>query len=171
MARRTELRGIANSLSGSFVSRNNEFGGYWSLGQLKLFAIERSLTSVRFSFPAHEHATGVALLDHIARYYTYLLTDLLVKQRIPESWVKDVSIMLDFDTLAEPTQSHDSSTLGEPFKCRCQIIDDNGNLYSSAIYGRCLPHSTVRELRSPREPLLQTSRYSEVLQVPCCVKH
>lgn len=154
MARRTELRGIANSLNGSFVSRNNEFGGYWSMGQLKLFAIERSLTAVRFSLPVHEHTTGVVLLDHIARHYTCLLTDLLVKQRIPESWVKDVSIMLGFDILAESTQLHDSSTLGEPFKCRCQIIDDNGNLYSSAIYGRCLPHSAVRELRSPREPLL-----------------
>lgn len=153
MARRTELRGIANSLNGSFVSRNNEFGGYWSIGQLKLFATERRLTSLRFSFPVHKHDTSVVLMNYIARRYTCLLAELLVKQRLPDTWVKDVSITLDFDTIAEATQLLDSPTLGEPFKCLCQIVDDNGHLYSSVIYGRCLPHSAVRELRSPREQL------------------
>lgn len=151
MARRTELRGIANSLTGSFVSRNNESGGYWSIGQLKLFATENRLTSVRFSFPAHTFDTHVVLLNNIARRYTSLLAELLVKQQIPEFWVKEVSITLDFDVIAEAPRLFDSPTLGEPFKCLCQIVDDNSHLYSSVIYGRCLPHSAARELRSPRE--------------------
>lgn len=153
MARRTELRGIANSLNGSFVSRNNEFGGYWSIGQLKLFATERGLTSVGFSFPVDKHNDSVALMNHIARRYTSLLAELLVIQRLPDSWVKDVSITVDFDTPVEDTQLHDIPTLGEPFKCLCQIVDDNGRIYSSIIYGRCQPHSAARELRSLRELL------------------
>ncbi|WBM72573.1 hypothetical protein OH773_10200 [Buttiauxella sp. WJP83] len=153
MARRTELRGIANSLNGSFVSRNNEFGGYWSIGQLKLFVAERGLTSVGFSFPMHKHNTSVDLMNHIARRYTSLLAELLMIQRLPDSWVKDVIITVDFDTPVEATQLHDIPTVGEPFKCLCQIVDDNGRLYSSAIYGRCQPHSTAKELRSLREQL------------------
>jgi len=35
MARRSELKGIAIAINGSFVSRNNDFNGYWSIGQIK----------------------------------------------------------------------------------------------------------------------------------------
>lgn len=49
MARRTEFKGITHSLNGSFVSRNNEFGGYWAMGQLKSFASEKRLTSLTFT--------------------------------------------------------------------------------------------------------------------------
>ncbi len=150
MARRTELKGIANSLNGSFVSRNNDFGGYWSIGLLKLFAIERGLTSVGFSFPMHKPNASFALMNYIARCYMCMFADLLRKQQLPDSWVREVSITIDFDTIAEDAQLPGCPALGEPFKCVCQIIDDNGRFYSSIIYGRCLPHSTVRELRSTR---------------------
>ncbi|WP_146001003.1 hypothetical protein [Chimaeribacter californicus] len=151
MARRTELKGIANSLNGSFVSRNNDYNGYWSIGQLKLFAIERHLTSVRFTFPRHKSSASFVLIDNIAWRYTYMLADLLAKQQIPDAWVKEVSITIDFDTIDEAAQSVDSTVPGKSFKCLCQIIDDNGCFYSSVIYGRCLPHSTARELRSTRQ--------------------
>ena len=43
MARRIEPRGIANAINGSFVSRNNDFAGYWTIGQLKLQSQQRIL--------------------------------------------------------------------------------------------------------------------------------
>ncbi len=48
MARRVELRGIANALNESFVSRNNDFKGFWTIGQLKLLAINNNLSAMLF---------------------------------------------------------------------------------------------------------------------------
>lgn len=43
MARRIELRGIANAINVSFVSRNNDYAGYWAIDQLKLQFQQRIL--------------------------------------------------------------------------------------------------------------------------------
>ncbi len=58
-----------------------------------------------------------------------MLADLLRKLQLPESWVGDVSITIDFNTIAEDAQLQDCPALGEPFKCLCKIIDDYGRLY------------------------------------------
>lgn len=150
MARRSELKGIANSLNGSFISRNNDFDGYWSIGLLKLFAIERGFTSVGVSLPLREPDTRFSLINDIAQRYTVILADLLRKQRLPNSWVSNVSITVDFFAIVEEAQLSTYPVSGTSFKCLCQITDDNGRLYASKSYGRCKPHSAARELRSSR---------------------
>ncbi|NIY47533.1 hypothetical protein [Cedecea colo] len=150
MARRSELKGIANSLNGSFISRNNDFDGYWSIGLLKLFAIERGFTSVGVSLPLQQPDTNFSLINDIAQRYTVILADLLRKQHLPNSWVSNVSITVDFFAIVAGSQLSTYPASGTPFKCLCQIIDDNGWLYTSISYGRCKPHSAVRELRSSR---------------------
>ncbi|EAA8388585.1 hypothetical protein OZ379_003129 [Salmonella enterica] len=154
MARRIELQGIVNALNGSFVSRNNDFSGYWAIGQLKSFAIESGLNSMSFSLIIPNTDCISHLQRYIVHYYTGMLEDLLRKQQIPHFWVNDASIMLDFKVDEENAWLHECSTLGEPFKCGCQIIDDTGRSYSSIIDGRCLPHSVMRELKSTRKPIM-----------------
>lgn len=150
MARRKELKGIAHSLNGSFVSRNNDYQGFWSIGRLKRFAIERGLKSVTFTFPVPASGEDFDLINDIGRRYTVMLADLILKQQLPDSWVKNASIVIDFYTHDDAAQSAECHTSGDPFKCLCQITDDGGCEYSSIIYGRCLPHSPERELRSNR---------------------
>lgn len=154
MARRIELQGIVNALNGSFVSRNNDFRGYWSIGQLKSFAIDSGLTSMEFSLTIPMTDTIFNLQSYIVHYYTDMLENLLRKQQIPDFWVSEAIIMIDFNTNAESARLHECLTLGEPFQCRCQIMDDTGRYYSSIIHGRCLPHSIVKELRSTRKSVV-----------------
>ena len=151
MARRIELRGIANALNESFVSRNNDFRGYWTIGQLKSFAIDNGLTSMEFSLTIPKTDTIFNLQNYIVRHYTGMLGHLLRKQQIPDIWVGEASITIDFNVNAKHAQLHECSTLGDPFQGCCRIIDDTGRRYSSIIYGRCLPHSAVKELKSNRE--------------------
>ncbi|HGY8407389.1 TPA: hypothetical protein ACNTEZ_005223, partial [Escherichia coli] len=73
------------------------------------------------------------------------------KQQIPDFWVNEASIMLDFGANVGNTWLHECSTLGEPFQCCCQITDDTGRNYSSIIGGLCLPHSVMKELKSTRK--------------------
>ena len=150
MARRTELKGIANSFNSSFVSRNNDYNGYRSVGLLKLYAIERGLTSVRFTFLPHNSDDSFVLIKDITQPYSRLFIHLLEKQQIPAAWVKEVSIMIDFATQDKADRSVISPSSGQLFKSLCQIVDDQHRLYSSAVYGQCLLHSAARELRSTR---------------------
>lgn len=154
MARRIELQGIANALNGSFVSRNNDFRGYWTIGQLKSFAIDSGLASMGFSLTIPKTNTTSNLQSYIVYHYTGMLKNLLRKQQLPDFWVREASITIDFDANTENAWLYECSTLGELFQCRCQIMDDIGRRYFSIIYGRCLPHSVVNELRSTRNPLV-----------------
>ncbi|MHA6311172.1 hypothetical protein ACX3P5_08010 [Pantoea sp. S-LA4] len=150
MARRRELKGISHSLNGSFVSRNNDYKGFWTIGLLKQFSIGQGLKSVKFTFPMYISRANSDLINDTGHRYTVMLADLMLKQQLPNSWVKKAGIVIDFYPNDNAAQSAEYHTSGDPFKCLCQITDDRGSDYSSIIYGRCLPHSPARELRSNR---------------------
>lgn len=150
MARRIELQGIANSFNTSFISRNNDFKGYWAIGQLKLFTLNNGIHTMEFSFPTKATHSTLELLNYTKCHYSRMLEQLLKKQKIPSSWVKEASITLDFHTAVEDSLLPECSAFGSPFSSLCQIIDDKGHIYSSLLYGRCLPHSPLREWRSTR---------------------
>ncbi|POW55637.1 hypothetical protein C3408_17180 [Candidatus Pantoea alvi] len=150
MAHRSELKGIANALNGSFVSRNNDFRGYWSIGQLKSLAIDMGLTAMVFPLDRSEAAAGYHLQSYMVQHYAGMLERLLIKQHIPGYWVSEAIIMIDFKADAKHAGLNDYSASGEPYCCTCQITDDSGRNYSSIIYGRCLRHSVKHELKSTR---------------------
>ncbi|HBT3148836.1 TPA: hypothetical protein MBF30_004034 [Klebsiella aerogenes] len=147
MARRIELRGIANALNESFVSRNNDFKGYWTIGQLKLLAINNNLTTMDFLLTPPKSAPNFNLIHYVELHYAVMLERLLSKQQIPDTWISEASITLDFNVNAKNEQLNKCSNSGEPFQCCCQIIDDTGRGYSSVAYGRSQVHSSVKELK------------------------
>lgn len=150
MARRSELKGIANGINESFVSRNNDFNGYWSIGQIKSFALDNGLTSVTFplTFPMTNPASNLQI--YTVHRYAEMLKNLLSKQKLPDLWVRNAIIKIDFNANLKHAKLYEDTILGEPFQCTCKITDDTERDYSSIIYGRCLPHSVVRELKSTR---------------------
>lgn len=151
MARRVELRGIANALNENFVSRNNDFKGFWTIGQLKLLAINNNLSTMGFFLTPPKSAPHCNLRHYVVLHYAAMLARLLRKQQIPDFWISEASITIDFNVNAEHEHLNECSTSGEPFKCHCQIIDDTGRSYSSVVYGRCQAHSSVKELKSTRK--------------------
>jgi hypothetical protein len=150
MARRRELKGIANALNSSFVSRNNDFHGYWSLGLLKHFALRDGGTSVDLSFPLPQPEASDKLIHFLVRHYTNMLTNLLNRQRIPHEWVSNVSITLDFRPQIKDAALIEGAASIEPFACHCKITDDRGRHFASTLYGRCWMHSAKKESRSTR---------------------
>ncbi|MBY4840283.1 hypothetical protein [Pantoea sp. DY-5] len=150
MARRSELKGIANSINESFVSRNNDFNGYWSIGQIRSFALDNGLTSITFplTFPMTNPASNLQI--YTVHRYAEMLKNLLFKQKLPSLWVSNAVIMIDFNVNAKHAKLYEDTNSGEPFQCTCKITDDTDRDYSSIVSGRCLPHSVVRELKSTR---------------------
>lgn len=150
MARRSELKGIANAINESFVSRNNDFKGYWSIGQIKSFALDNCLTSMTFPLILPKTNPTSNLHSYTVYRYANMLKSLLTKQKLPDFWVSNAVIKIDFNADAEQVKLYEYTTSGEPFQCTCEITDDTGRDYSSIIYGRCLPHSVAQELKSTR---------------------
>lgn len=150
MARRSELKGIANAINESFVSRNNDFKGYWSIGQIKSFALDNCLTSMTFPLILPKTNPTSNLQSYTVYRYANMLKSLLTKQKLPDFWVSNAVIKIDFNADAEQVKLYEYTTSGEPFQCTCEITDDTGRDYSSIIYGRCLPHSVAQELKSTR---------------------
>lgn len=101
MARRIELRGIANALNESFVSRNNDFKGFWTIGQLKLFAINNNLSTMVFFLTPPKSVPHCNLRHYVVIRYAAMLAHLLRKQQIPDFWISEASITIDFNVNAE----------------------------------------------------------------------
>lgn len=142
MIRRKALKNIAAGLCSSFMSRNNDVDGYWGIGKLCLFSQQRKTQSVRLdvlaceSLPASEEFLG------LMRDYHLRLQKHLKAKNIPESCVKSVVFEVEFNA--------DTKALWALFKVTASITDDENITRCVAGFGRCLPHSAKRELRSAR---------------------
>jgi hypothetical protein len=150
MARRRELKGIANAINESFVSRNNDFKGYWSIGQIKSLALDNGLTSMTFPLMLPKTNPTSGLRSYTVCHYANMLKRLLNKQKLPNSWVSNAVIEIDFNPNVELAQMYEYSTGGETFQCSCKITSDTGQDYTSIIYGRCWPHTVAQEFKSTR---------------------
>lgn len=150
MARRRELKGIANAINESFVSRNNDFKGYWSIGQIKSLALDNGLTSMTFPLMLSRANPTSELQSHIVCHYANMTKCLLTKQRLPNFWVSNAVIKIDFNPNVELALLYEYTTSGEPFQCTCQITSDTGRDYTSIIYGHCWPHAVAQEFKSIR---------------------
>ncbi|WP_145554745.1 hypothetical protein [Yersinia canariae] len=147
MARRKELSGVANSLIGSFNSRNNDISGYWAIGQLKSFAAMSRLRAIAFNLLSVEPTANPDLISKVTNNYSSKLSALLISQHIPIGWVQNAAITIQFNGVTpSPTEVFRYSP-GGYYRCSCEMIDDKGKSYIATDYGFCLPHSSHRELR------------------------
>lgn len=150
MASRRELKGIANAINESFVSRNNDFKGYWSIGQIKSLALNNGLTSMTFPLMLSKANPTSGLQSYTVCHYANMLNSLLTKQKLPNFWVSNAVIKIDFNPNVELAKLYEYTTSGEPFQCTCQITSDAGRDYTSIIYGRCWAHAVAHEFKSTR---------------------
>jgi hypothetical protein len=143
MARRRDLNGIAAGILGSFVSRNNDVGGYWAIGVLRRQAEAIGLSRATLNLRSNDQAVPDTLVE-MRRKYAKLLESQLAKRNMNMQWVKDAEITVVFGTsgdLPEPPLM----TWGDPLVCTVSILDDRGRLHRVSAALRCAPHDPTRE--------------------------
>lgn len=150
MPRRRELGGISGGLVNSFVSRNNDVGGYWAIGKLCSHSLqtgERELSMdllmKRISPP---HVEFGPMLDE---YRAWLLA-LLEKQRFSPQVIAAAELRLSFDPKLGPDPMRYTITGYFPFRCTVTLTDDLGRGHVGQLSGFVLPHDPRREVRSVR---------------------
>ncbi len=147
MARR-ELLDLAAAIAGSFVSRNNDIDGYWSLGVLRSYADHHNLRSLRFDILDPDAVQGRDLLNLISDKYRSVLARQLTVRKIARATLSKAEITLTFDPSGPNLPA--APTYGAPFSCVVRLTDHRGREFERGLLGCCTPHNPLRELRSSR---------------------
>ncbi len=148
VTRRKELNGVAAGLVGSFVSRNNDVGGYWALGQLRSLADAKHVAEIRLDILHGSAAPDAHLSAIVAERYGWMLQRQLLGRRIQPAWVQraEISLAFQIDEADVPAWA----SYGEPFRCTALLVDDRGGEHQRSVVGRCAPHDPARESKSAR---------------------
>jgi len=153
MRRRSEIGSIASGMIHSFVSRNNDLGGYWGIGVLYLYALQAGSlcltidllrSSVNSSagrwLPAHLRSDCEALISQ----YKVMLYALLDKRKVPEAWVSGAVFNIEFESLTAAPAYPRIGENSEAFACSLSIRDDLGRERIFRVDGWCWPHCPLR---------------------------
>lgn len=150
MPTRRAISSIARTMLESFMSRNNEAGGYLAIGQLLQQALIQQQTIYSFDLLTDEASTvfqSEPLAIVPARYRA-----LLWKQVSNRHWLKRriqtavCSIELKL-TSPQPCPEH-PERLVYPFTCSVKITDERGQTHERAASDWCWPHNPSYEQKS-----------------------
>lgn len=152
MPRRAQLLEIASGLLGSFVSRNNDVGGYWALGVLYRQAQEQGRTQVEVPIWPLNDSLDDALIESLAEKYRQMFLSLMARQQLPLSWLRSAVFSLEFESSNAHPRYRQSQAAERPFVCGLSFTNDLSRTHQLAIAGWCWPHSEQREHQSTRKP-------------------
>ncbi len=156
MRRRTELRCMGSGVLHSFVSRNNDLGGYWALGKLYSYArqvgttvltldlinwtIDPPVSNLARVFPAPE--VGV-----LCERYWLKLAAMMKRRAVPPAWLARAAMTIEFESTSGAPRY---PRKGAAFLCQLTLTDDLGGEHTLRADGWCWPHNLWEESCSAR---------------------
>lgn len=149
MARRKELKNISRGLVNSFVSRNNDYDGYWELAKLYDLSVENGGVEVEIDLLSGTTKPVSPKFLPLITLWQRKLQSMLESSSISGSWVRSVVIRSSFN-VSYNYDLHKWGTYGDPCTCVCEIITDKNTVYSSIAGTKCMPFSKAWFQRSTR---------------------
>lgn len=146
MPRRKLLKGIANTLIESFMSRNNDIDGYWGPGKLYLLSKEKGVKDVTLDLLAKKDGDDHPSIEIPTNFYREMLLRNLEKAGFDQAKVQNARITVAFETHGERKEPT-FYTRGEPFLCTIDITSDLDRTYKATRVGRCAPHDPRKDLK------------------------
>lgn len=150
MARLKHLKNVAGGIAGSFVSRNNDFRGYWALGMLRSLAAAKEVDVLEVQLRPAPDSMGPPVIRDAAERYAAMLDRLLERLDLPLDSVAGATVRVDFSDAAAQGRVVPYVSRGEPVSVQVSLRDPHGVVYSSSRVTRCEPHNPNRESRSLR---------------------
>ena len=146
---RRELNGVVAGLASSFISRNNDVDGYWSVGLLRSFADQHQLQTLRFDILNGPTQPDDPLLVRVCCAYQTALARQLVARSIDRPVIVEAEILVSFDSAGSRTTAR-AATYGSPFSCSVRLLDDHKKEHRKTLFAHCAPHDPRRESKSTR---------------------
>ncbi|PBC12078.1 hypothetical protein CK230_01650 [Mesorhizobium sp. WSM3859] len=140
--RRRALKGIAADVAASFISRNNDCDGYWTVGKLHSYAREHSTTKILIDVSGKLPSTLSEFASIAAKYGSMIEAQAAAKGL----GIRAGQIEVEFDLPKTNQCSADEAG----FICAVTIVDDRGQAWIRKALGCSRPHDPKRERRSSR---------------------
>lgn len=126
------------------ATRNNDFQGYWALGQLYSAALDIGVQYVHVDIFNGLVEPEKLNINGIVSTYKERIFRQLKSRKMNYSWVVNASIEYWFE--AEIDKSiHRNFGVGKPFIGQLTIYSDLGKSYSGRFGGYCNPHDPSSE--------------------------
>ncbi|MGV3525495.1 MAG: hypothetical protein ACO1RX_14790 [Candidatus Sericytochromatia bacterium] len=147
MVQRHALQAIAHNLLGAFLSRNNDLQGYWAVGKLFAFALEKQQPALVWDLLAEPASADFPLLA--APYAAHLRAALQTAGIQPES-LHTARLELHFRHL-DPVLLQKSDQRGmHPFEGVCALGAKRPRVYVARRLDFCAVHNPHFEMQSVR---------------------
>ena len=147
MARRSQFKGIAYNLVKWSLSRNNDYSGYWAVGQLYSLAIDSKCKEVNFDILRNTITPETHLFSDLFSTQLNIISQITNKNCIPLSWLKEANVIFKFDVEYQDKYHFFGSALGNPMTCSVELISDLGKVYSYTDGCNIRLHDPKREYR------------------------
>lgn len=134
MGRRRQFQGISHDVLETFLSRYNDLGGYWALGQYRSFLEWIEQRQIEFRL-----ANGVTLpenesFEFATKFYNDAILRMMRSNAMPHGWLADAFITL---AIIDQAKIH----------CDLTIVSDLGKIYRSKRTLTVRPHNPIVEYR------------------------
>jgi hypothetical protein len=130
------LKHIAGGILGSFVSRNNDVGGYWALGILYADATD-SNDVVRLSLLEPSAIPPTPNVQLVAENYAEFLHRALIRKGVAREDLAEVNVEVQFNAAEELGSGRYFYSSGEIFVCTVTIKSKLEQVASMKTLGRC----------------------------------
>lgn len=147
MPRRRELKGITLNFTKLLNQRNNDFLGYWAVGQLCLIAQENDVDSIKLDLVNYKSNLNLPTLVSMCQVMRTNLNRMLDAHKIPEKWIQAISVEFRFNQEYEKEYHYWRSALGEPYLVQLKIETDLAYVHSAIQGGNVRPHDPKKEQR------------------------
>jgi hypothetical protein len=146
--RGNRLKDLASCVLGSFVSRNNDVGGYWAIGKLYLHATEANVDSVTIDLVDGTLTPASPAFDNMLQQYSAMLIEQAKARKLDHSNLTTALIVLYFGLPAgalSPTQYKSSD---DAYSCAIRLVGDRDRIHTAQCFGYAAPHDAKRKLKS-----------------------
>lgn len=147
MARRREFVGIAKAVLASFISRNNDVGGYWGIGRLCRHAQALGVATLDIDLLDAAGKSPGADFDPIIGEFRRMFLQQCEAQPVPLEWLRSARISIRFDGTVLNASPDETAPRDMSFTCSVILEDDTGKTRQSSASGHCWPTDPATEYR------------------------
>lgn len=147
MPRRREFKGIVKNLAELLSGRNNDYLGYWAVGQLSLQAKEHGVNTISLDLINGKSDISSPLLVDMCQSMQSAMNRILNAHKLPKEWIKSASVKFSFNQEYQEKYHYWRSALGTPYLVQVEIETDLGYVNKATQGGNVKPHDPSKEQR------------------------
>jgi hypothetical protein len=144
------LSSVVHDVAHALVSRNDDLGGYWALGQLVSYALANRTdkTSVDLTCGESSPSLQETAIRRIPAQWTEVFWRNVGHQKLQRAVVTRASVVVTFEFAGRASSR--GALLEYPVTLEVVVEDDRGRAYSRSLDIWCSPHDPKLEVRSVR---------------------